>query len=364
MYKITFVSLYVIVFSFKNCFAQNLPQKKDLLAKMLIANNYLQNKNKIAPKNDFSSAVYFDGLLAFQKISKSAKQLDFINKWAKKIKYNLPEGISDANAEDIAIGSLFLELYKTDTLAKEKLMPIKLKIDSLVDSYRLDNWADLKSLYAIMPILAKIAVITKEEKYHDKLFQVFIYMKNIEGLYSEQELLWFSDKNFKAPCKTPNGQNCFWSSANGFLGAGLTKVLTVLPKDAPHYGEYMDSYLEMMIATMNLQREDGFWNVSLTDPKYFEGKELIGTALITYCMAWGLANNIIDKTTFTPIVTKAINGLLKDSFNKSGFLAWSQGAAKEPKDNQPLTKQKVPNNEYLGLGCFLLAASEVEKLVK
>lgn len=364
MLKTRIILQLIIVLTIKNSLAQNLPLKKELMAKMLLTNNYLQKKNKIAPKNDFNTAVYFEGLMAFQKLNKSSQQLEYINNWAKNKKYNLPKNINETNAEDIAIGTIFIDLYKTDISAKEKIISIRLKLDSLVDSYKLDNWANLESLYAIMPILAKMAMITNDDKYHEKMFQVFVYLKNIEGLYSEQELLWFSDKNFKPPYKTPNGQNCFWSRANGFLAAGLTKVLAILPKDAPHYSEYMDSYLEIMIATMNLQREDGFWNVSLTDSKHFAGKELIGTALITYSMAWGLSNDIIDKTTFTPIVSKAINGLLKESVNKNGFLSWSQGAAKEPKDNQPLSKEKVPNNEYLGLGCFLLAASEVAKIAK
>jgi unsaturated rhamnogalacturonyl hydrolase len=35
---------------------------------------------------------------------------------------------------------------------------------------------------------------------------------------------------------------------------------------------------------------------------------------------------------------------------------------KEPKDGQPVTVDKIPDFEDFGLGCFLLAGSEVYKL--
>lgn len=353
--------LLLATFSFE-ILAQNLPKRQELIAKMTLVNGYLAKKFKSQPKNDINTAIYFDGLSAFNKLKPNPITRSFITNWAKKNKYNLPQNTQNSNAEDLAIASTFINIYKTDTTKKEVISATKSRIDSLVDSYKLDEWTRLEALYALMPNLAKMAILYNDERYHDKMFQVFMYVKNVEGLYSDQEFLWFRDANFKPPFKTSNRQNCFWSRANGLLAVALTKVLETLPKDAPHYSEYMDSYLEMMIATMNLQRPDGFWNVSLIDTNHFGGKELTGTALITYGMAWGLSNNIIDKTTFTPIVTKAINAILIDCVHKNGFLGWVQGMAIEPKEGQPLSFTKAPENEYLGVGCFLLACAEVAKL--
>lgn len=46
----------------------------------------------------------------------------------------------------------------------------------------------------------------------------------------------------------------------------------------------------------------------------------------------------------------------------TGFLGWVQGAAQEPKGDQPLAVDKVPSFEDFGTGCFLLGASEVYKM--
>jgi rhamnogalacturonyl hydrolase YesR len=124
----------------------------------------------------------------------------------------------------------------------------------------------------------------------------------------------------------------------------------------------MNMYLEMTSAIKKVQRDDGFWNVSLHDPNHFGGKETTGTALFTYGMAWGINNNILPKAEFLPVVTKAWNAMAEESLHENGFLGYVQGTGKEPKDGQPVTYDSVPDFEDYGLGCFLMAGSEVYKL--
>jgi rhamnogalacturonyl hydrolase YesR len=140
--------------------------------------------------------------------------------------------------------------------------------------------------------------------------------------------------------------------------------MSTIPKGTAHYDEYMQTYLEMTKALAPLQREDGYWNVSLMDPTHFGGKELTGTSLFVYGMAWGIKQGLIDKKTYLPIVTKAWNAMIKDSLHPEGFLGFVQGTGKEPKDSQPVSYTNIPDFEDYGLGCFLLAGSELSKLAK
>ena len=39
-----------------------------------------------------------------------------------------------------------------------------------------------------------------------------------------------------------------------------------------------------------------------------------------------------------------------------------QGTGKEPKDGQPVTHDSTPDFEDYGLGCFLLAGTEIYKM--
>ena len=118
----------------------------------------------------------------------------------------------------------------------------------------------------------------------------------------------------------------------------------------------------MVDALLACRRYDGFWNVSLHDPTHFGGKELTGTALFTYGIAWGINNGILDPGKYKPVVEHSWKALVENCLHPDGFLGYVQGTGKEPKDSQPVGYDKVPNFEDFGLGCFLLAGSEVYKL--
>ena len=118
----------------------------------------------------------------------------------------------------------------------------------------------------------------------------------------------------------------------------------------------------MSKALKQCQRTDGFWNVSLHDESNFGGKETSGTALFVYGMAWGIRNGLLDRKEYLPIVLKAWNAMVKEAVHPNGFLGYVQGTGKEPKDGQPVTYKSVPDFEDYGVGCFLLAGTEVYKL--
>jgi rhamnogalacturonyl hydrolase YesR len=118
----------------------------------------------------------------------------------------------------------------------------------------------------------------------------------------------------------------------------------------------------MCKALLPLQRKDGFWNVSLMDSTNFGGKELTGTSLFVYGFAYGINNGLLDKKIYKPAVVKAWNAMAKDCVHANGFLGFVQGTGKEPKESQPVLYDREPDFEDFGLGCFLLAGSEVSKV--
>ena len=145
--------------------------------------------------------------------------------------------------------------------------------------------------------------------------------------------------------------------------AALVRVLEILPDD-PHRAEYETTLLEMLDALVPLQRADGFWNVSLHDPDHFGGPETSGTALFVYGMAWAVNRGLVDAARYRPVIEKAWQAMVRDAVHANGFLGYLQGTGKEPKPGQPVTYTSRPDFEDYGLGCFLLAGSEVYRLAK
>ncbi len=54
--------------------------------------------------------------------------------------------------------------------------------------------------------------------------------------------------------------------------------------------------------------------------------------------------------------------MVKNALHNDGFLGYLQGTGKEPQEGQPVTYNSKPDFEDYGLGCFLLAGSELYKM--
>lgn len=354
--------------------AQPLPQKKEVLASMTLANDYFMKlwpdpgketvTNKVRPSNIWTRAVYYEGLMALYGLDKQKRYYDYAVEWGEKHHWGMRSGPNTRNADDQCCGQTYIDLYLIDP-KPERIRDIKNSIDNMLKSDKIDDWNWIDALQMAMPIFARLGVLYKDNAYFEKMYQIYNYSKTVhggKGLYNPQDKLWWRDKDFVPPYKEPNGEDCYWSRGNGWVVAALVRVLDSMPKDAPHRAEYETMYLDMMKALPPLQRPDGYWNVSLHDPTHFGGKEMTGTALFTYGMAWGVNHGLLKAKQYRPIIAKAWKAMTTESVHPNGFLGYVQGTGKEPKDSQPVTYTSKPDFEDYGLGCFLLAGCEIYRM--
>ena len=260
-----------------------------------------------------------------------------------------------------------MDLYSLCPDNAEKIRKTRANVNMLVNTPQVNEWWWIDAIQMGGPIFAKLGHLTGEQKYFDKLWSMYEYTRNQHGdngMFNPKDGLWWRDQNFDAPYKEPNGANCYWSRGNGWVYAALARIMDEIPANEKHRVDYQSDFLTMTEAIKKCQREDGFWNVSLHDPNHYGGKELTGTSLFVYGLAWGINRGLLDKAEYLPIVEKAWNAMVKDAVHSNGFLGYVQGTGKEPKDGQPVTYDSVPDFEDFGTGCFLLAGSEVYKLAE
>lgn len=354
--------------------AEPLPSPDAVLAKLRVANAYFMQKwpdpgkpimtDRMRPANIWTRGVYYEGLMALHSIDKNQQYYDYAVRWGEAHGWGLRSGGRMFNADDQCCGQTYLELYQIDP-KPERIRAITANIDGMVRSTRVQDWYWIDAIQMAMPVFAKLSVMTGKPEYLEKAHAIYMQSKTKtggNGLYNPADKLWWRDANFVPPYKEPNGEDCYWSRGNGWVLAAMARVLDVLPKDAPHRAEYEQMIRDMSEALVAVQRDDGFWNVSLHDPKNFGGKETSGTALFVYGMAWGIRNGVLPSDKYLPVVTKAWNAMAQQAVHPNGMLGFVQGTGKEPKDGQPVAYDHVPDFEDYGLGCFLLAGTEVYKL--
>jgi unsaturated rhamnogalacturonyl hydrolase len=355
--------------------AQKTPSKTTVAKAMKATNAYFMNKwpdaglpiktNITRPSNIWTRAVYYEGLMGLHSIKPEKDYYNYAVEWGTKHSWGLRGGTATRNADNQACGQTYIDLYNIDQ-QPERVKEIKESVDLMMQSGKITDWTWIDALQMGMPVFAKLGVLYKDDAYFEYMYKMYMHTKNTEGggLYNASESLWWRDKDFVPPYKEPNGKNCYWSRGNGWVVAALVRVLDIMPKNAPHRDEYLKTLKDMLAALVPLQRTDGFWNASLHDPGNFGGKETSGTALFVYGMAWGINQGMIPAATYKPVLIKAWDALIKDAVQTDGSLGYVQGTGKEPKDGQPVTVSSRPDFEDYGLGCFLLAGTEVYKMKK
>lgn len=357
-------------------FSQKMPSKKSVLKTLRLTNKYFMDKwpdagksiitNRERPSNIWTRAVYYEGLMALYKIDRKKAYYDYALQWGEKHQWGLRGGIETRNADNHCCGQTYIDMYLLDGKKHpERVRDIKASIDRMMETPKVDDWDWIDALQMAMPVFVKLGNLYNDTSYFRRMYEMYAFTKykhGGKGLNNEGEKLWWRDKDFVPPYKEPNGEDCYWSRGNGWVVAALVRTLEELPKSDPHYGEYLQDFKDMLSALIPIQRADGFWNVSLHDPTNFGGKELTGTSLFVYGMAWGINNNVIDKNTYLPVMLKAWDALTKECVHPNGKLGYVQGTGKEPKDGQPVAYDSTPDFEDYGLGCFLLAGTEIYKM--
>lgn len=191
--------------------------------------------------------------------------------------------------------------------------------------YRFEWWTWCDALFMAPPSFVQVWKATGEEKYLD--YMDTQWWKTSDYLYSKEDSLYFRDDRFFEE-RTPNGKKVFWSRGNGWVIAGLARILDKLPEDYANRNKFEDQFRQMAGKLLSIQGEDGLWRVSLLDPDYLDTGESSGSAFFTYALAWGINNGLIDEK-YTPKVIKAWTALCKN-VNNRGRLGWVQQVAGNP----------------------------------
>jgi rhamnogalacturonyl hydrolase YesR len=78
----------------------------------------------------------------------------------------------------------------------------------------------------------------------------------------------------------------FWGRGNGWVAAGMSEVLSELPKDHPKRARILESYNKMIASLLQYQDSDGMWHQLIDHPESYQ--ESSATAMFTFAMITGV----------------------------------------------------------------------------
>jgi len=353
--------------------AQNLPSKKEVLAIINKTNNYWQLNNKPQVRAFWDHAAYHTGNMEVFAITKNETYRKYSEDWAAhnqwmgaksadKTLWKYKYGETD---EYVLFGDwqicfqTYIDLYH---LAPQdyKIARAKEVMEYQMNTAQNDYWWWADGLYMVMPVMTKLYKTTGNPLYLDKLYEYFTYANSI--MYDKEEQLYYRDQKYVYPKhKSVNGKKDFWARGNGWVFAGLAKVLYDLPKKDKHRAEYVSKFQGMAKAILASQQEEGYWTRSLLDADHAPGKETSGTAFFTYGLLWGINNGYLDKRTYFPAALKAWNYLSKIALQENGRVGYVQPIGEKAIPGQIVDANATAN---FGVGAFLLANCEMYRYLK
>jgi len=372
-------------------------------------NTYWQQNNKAEVRSFWDNAAYHTGNIEVYKLLGDQQMLDYSIRWAEhnewkgakeadpaKWKYkNYGEGQDYVLFGDWQICfQTYIDLYfirKKDEVRGKKddynggdgnikvatqkgnhtssffLLPSELMIARAkevmgyeADSKANDYWWWADALYMVMPVMTKMYKLTGDKKYLDKLYENLLYS---DGIMLDPETgIYFRDGKYVYPKhKSANGKKDFWARGDGWVLAGLAKVLQDMPEEYVRQPFFVEKYTRLARAVAACQQPQGYWTRSMLDPAHAPGPETSGTAFFTYGLLWGVNHGYLSKREFAPVIARAWKYLTETALQPSGKVGYVQPIGERAIPGQTVDQNSEAN---FGVGAFLLAACEYVRFLE
>lgn len=310
---------------------------------------------------DWTQAAFYIGVMALADVSPDGKYADAMREMGERNQWR--PGPRPGHADDYAVIATYAKLFRRDRDPR-MLAPARALLDFLVTrpynepltwgngiEARELAWCD--ALFMGPPSLAAVGAATGDRRYLDLANR--LWWKTTDFLYDKQEHLYFRDSRYFDQ-REKNGQKIFWSRGNGWVLAGLARMLQDMPDDYPDRQRYVALFREMAARIASLQGADGFWRASLLDPSSVPNPETSGTGFFTFAIAWGINHGMLPRAEYEPNVRRGW-GAIASAVHPDGMVGWVQRIGDAP------GATTADTTDVYGTGALLLAASEVAQLI-
>lgn len=316
-----------------------------------------QIANLKKPENGWVDATFFAGLVSLGKTPGCERYLEQMKAYGIALEWKL--GPRKRHADDQCIAQAYLELFEI-TKDWQMAEQAAIRFEDMLglpfnepltwrNSIANREWAWCDSLFMAPPALARCARVLNDPSYLELMDRLFI--KTQRYLYNPTQKLFHRDGSFFDK-REMNGQQVFWSRGNGWVLAGLARIMQYVPKAYRPRAIYENLFDQMSERIAGLQSKDGFWRASLLDPDSFPNPESSGTAFFCFALAWGVNEGLLDRDKYWPVVLKAWQAL-ESALAPDGKLGWVQPVGADPRN---ATKDSTAP---YGVGGLLLAGTEI-----
>ena len=321
----------------------------------------LANPSKHEPY-DWTQAAFYTGVMAFAEVADNPKYVDAMKAMGERNQWR--PGLRPGHADDYAVVATYAQLFQREK--NKAMLGPSLALFNFLLTRRFDEplvwgggiesrelaWCD--ALFMGPPAMAAVSAATGDRRYLDLADR--LWWKTTDYLYDGTEHLYYRDSRYFDQ-REKNGRKVFWSRGNGWVIAGLARLLQDMPSDFRGRDRYVALFREMAGAVLAAQSGDGYWRSSLLDPESRPNPETSGTGFFVFALGWGVTQGLLDREKYEPAAMKGWEALVR-AVHRDGMLGWVQQIGAEP------GSATFESTEVYGAGAFLLAGSAVYALAR
>lgn len=317
--------------------------------------------NPIDPKG-WEQGAFFIGLTAFADATREPRFAQVVFERGKANEWALGNRVY--HADDHMIGQTYLWAARHG-VGETAIIKMRATFDAILANPShadlkferaapkcIDRWCWCDALFMAPAAWIELSNATNDPRY--KEFALREFWATTDYLFDPGENLYFRDSSFFNE-RSADGKKLFWARGNGWVFAGLSRMIPLLKDGDPEKGRLIALYRKMANRLKSLQTPDGYWSPSLLADPAESLPESSGTSFYVYGLAWGVNAGLLDRATYLPAVRKGWTALTR-TVHPDGRLGWVQAIGDRP------TLVRYEDTHDYAVGAFLLAATEVEKL--
>lgn len=212
------------------------------------------------------------------------------------------------------------------------------------------SWAD--ALFMAPPTYFELTRATGDRRYAE--FADREFRATTAFLLDPAEALYVRDSRF-LDRRDAEGRRIFWSRGNGWVFAGIARILQAMPPDDPLRGYYVDLFRRMAARLKTLQRPDGAWSSSLLEASTSSSPESSGTGFLVFGMAWGVQSGVLARADYEAAIRAGWAALLR-TVDADGRVGFVQQVGDRPES------ALASDSQFYGSAAFVMAAVAVHDL--
>ena len=359
--------MLAFLFVVPTCAANDMKEAQNVRALIARVNNYWQSQHAPESRAFWDNAAYHTGNMEAYFLTRNEKYKEYSEAWARHNQWQGAKGTDRSrwrydygeNDDHVLFGDwqicfqTYADLYMLHP-EQYKIQRAREVMEYEMATDRNDYWWWADGLYMVMPVMTKLYRITGNHRYLDRLFEFISYSDSI--MLDAETGLYYRDAKYVYPNhQTATGKKDFWARGDGWVLAGLAKVLKDLPYTDRHRPFFEQKFRRMARSVASLQQPEGYWTRSLMDPAQAPGPETSGTAFFCYGLMWGINNGLLSESEYMPVVNRAWKYLSTVAVQPSGKVGYVQPIGEKAIPGQIVNANSEAN---FGVGAFLLAACE------